>query len=153
VGDTFNFPCNFLYCNRRVHRGFLIILYNLPLAVMQMRTRKQLVYRLHCVYLTRYLGSVVTLCHCFKELIIKTISSHKFHINICRIRKYFRDCDIIKSFTRRKDIFKIRLDPRPVCVGIVLDEIALGKDFLHVLLLSRLSSIPSMLHTHTAKAI
>jgi hypothetical protein len=41
-----------------------------------------------------------------------------------------------------------RLDLRSVRVRIVVDKVAMGRDFLRALPLSRVSIIPPMLHTH-----
>jgi len=42
-----------------------------------------------------------------------------------------------------------KFSPRPVHMGFVVGRVALGQDFLWVLLLSLVSTIPPLLHTHS----
>ena len=57
------------------------------------------------------------------------------------------------SLSHAKIYLQNRFDPRPVRVGLVLEKVALGEIFIHVLCLSRLNNFPSMLHTNTDNAV
>jgi hypothetical protein len=45
---------------------------------------------------------------------------------------------------------RLVLNPRPVCMGFVVDKVALGQDFLQVLWLFLVNIIPPVLHTHVS---